>query len=231
MSNASSKASDRRPVEEIDAIMVKYSAWASSRAADPPPPSGIREVSYSSALHASNARRKVRTDLVLPAENPSEPPKPPHTPKVRQPKSPSTRRQPPAVLSAVPAKKSARQPTPVQPKVSSEMQPANRVVSLSVRLAAEECALVRMRAAESRLSVSAYLRQCVLDVDAMRIFVEKISAELHATAASGPFTSEPAQLHSARHRRSSQRPQLHQPGAARRPPPALSLKKIRPVPG
>jgi hypothetical protein len=43
--------------------------------------------------------------------------------------------------------------------------------------------LVRMRAAESRLSVSAYLRQCVLDVDAMRVFVEKISAELHATAA------------------------------------------------
>ncbi len=231
MSNASSKASDRRPVEEIDAIMVKYSAWASSRAADPPPPSGIREVSYSSALHASNARRKVRTDLVLPAENPGEPPKPPHKPKGRQPKSPSTRRQPPPVLSAVPAKKSARQPTPVQPKVSSEMQPANRIVALSVRLAAEECALVRMRAAESRLSVSAYVRQCVLDVDAMRIFIDKISAELHATAASAPFTGEPAQLHSAAIAAPRIRRPISSPGAITPSADCSLAKKIRPVPG
>src|SRR5450755_4687120 len=131
MSIARSKASDRRPVEEIDAIMVKYSAWASSRAADPPPPNGIREVTYSSALHASNSRRKVRTDLVLPAQRPIHPPKfPRHTPKVRQPKPPSTRRQNPPDVPGMPAKKSPRQPNLAQTKASSEIEPSNRVVSL-----------------------------------------------------------------------------------------------------
>jgi hypothetical protein len=201
MSSASRiKASDRRPVEEIDAIMVKYSAWASSRAPDVPPADGIREVTYSSALDATNFRRKLRTDLVLPAQKPSSPgDSQRHTPKARQ---TSTRQPAPKNLASLPAKKSARQsaaPSLASAKVSSEMQPpANRVVSLSVRLAAEECALVRMRAAESRLSVSAYLRQCVLDVDAMRVFVEKISAELHATAAAGTSSQrqrcEPALL-------------------------------------
>jgi hypothetical protein len=200
MSNARIEASDRRPVEEIDAIMVKYSAWAASRAADPPPPNGIREVTYSSALHASNARRKVRTDLVLPTEAPSGPPRPPrHTPKARSPKSSSARR-PVADDLVSPAKKS-RRPASAQPASAREIQPANRAVSLSVRLAPGECALIKSRAAESRLSVSAYVRQCVLDVDAMRIFVEKISAELHSTPAAGPFTSEPALLDtSAAHR-------------------------------
>jgi len=193
MNNARSKASDRRPVKEIDAIMVKYSAWASSRAAEPPPPDGIREVTYSSALRATNSRRKVLTDLVLPAPEPA-PSKPPRrTSQPRTPKSSAGRRRTAPVYSAIPSQNQS----PLSPaKASSQIQePSNRVVSLSVRLAAEECALVRSRAAEARLSVSAYLRQCVLDVDAMRIFVEKISTELQSSAAAGPqYASEPVQL-------------------------------------
>ena len=159
MTNARIKASDRRPVEEIDAIMVKYSAWASSRAADP--------------LRRMESGTSPIPALFTPA-----------TPGAR-----SARHRPPYRRV---------QPSPALcQKVCSEIQPANRVVSLSVRLPAEECALVRMRAAESRLSVSAYVRQCLLDVDAMRAFVEKISAELHATAATDPFTTEPAQLHTS----------------------------------
>ena len=196
MNNARIKASDRRPVEEIDAIMVKYSAWVSSRATDAPPANGIREVTYSSALHSSNSRRKVRTDLVLPAHEPVDVSKSSRRKRQpRQPQPPSNRRPAAPADPGRPQKKSALAPA----KASSELQPpSNRVVSLSVRLAAEECALVRSRAAEARLSVSAYLRQCVLDVDAMRIFVEKISAELRANAAAGTSSPhpvvEPAQL-------------------------------------
>jgi hypothetical protein len=185
MSNARIQASDRRPVEEIDAIMVKYSAWASSRTAKAPPPDGIREVTYSSALHASNSRRKVRTDLVLPAQEPTSIPKPAR-PQPRTPKPPPSRRKSsPADAESGPQEDSALAPA----KAAHSLQrPSNRVVSLSVRLAAEECALVKSRAADARLSVSAYLRQCVLDVDAMRIFVEKISAELRANADVNAFS-------------------------------------------
>jgi hypothetical protein len=195
MSNARIQASDRRPVEEIDAIMVKYSAWASSRAAEAPPPDGIREVTYASALQASSARRNVRTGLAVPEQKPSNetPMSARQAPKSRQPKQPSIRR-PATDQAGIPAKKSPRKPASVLPKSSSGIQTANRAVSLSVRLAAEESALVRRRAAESRLSVSAYLRQCVLDVDAMRVFVEKISTELHATAAASTYPAHPAQL-------------------------------------
>lgn len=191
MNKARTKAAARRPVEEIDAIMVKYSAWASSRAAEAPPADGIREVTYSSALRASNSRRKVRTDLVLPTPEPAAEPKPAR--RARQPKSsrpkpsPKHSRRAPSDLTGIHAIAPAKSSTGIQPS-------SNRVVSLSVRLAAEECALVKSRAAEARLSVSAYLRQCALDVDAMRIFVEKISAELQASTAAPHAAFQPALL-------------------------------------
>lgn len=191
MNYARIQASERRPVEEIDAVMVKYSAWASSRTTEAPPPSGIREVTYSSALHASNSRRKVRTDLVLPTQEPTPIPKPARR-QARTPKPTSGRRKSSKADSeVVPQKHSALAPA----KAAHSLQrPSNRVVSLSVRLAAEECALVKSRAADARLSVSAYLRQCVLDVDAMRIFVEKISAELQQTASATHPAFDPALL-------------------------------------
>ena len=51
-----------------------------------------------------------------------------------------------------------------------------RQVSMSLRVAASEQALIKARAAEAGLSVSAYLRQCALEV-------EKLRAQVHHTLA------------------------------------------------
>jgi hypothetical protein len=74
-----------------------------------------------------------------------------------------------------------------------------------------------LRAAEARLSISAYLRQCVLDVDAMRMFVDKISAELQATASAPHAAFAPALLsaHAAIAHSTLVRPML--PGILARP--------------
>ena len=45
---------------------------------------------------------------------------------------------------------------------------AERQVSMSLRVAASEQALIKARAAEAGLSVSAYLRQCALEVERLR---------------------------------------------------------------
>lgn len=55
-----------------------------------------------------------------------------------------------------------------------------RSVALSVRLTPNECALVKARAAEAQTSVSAYMRQCALEVDMLRDHVESALAELRA---------------------------------------------------
>jgi hypothetical protein len=51
-----------------------------------------------------------------------------------------------------------------------------RQVSMSLRVAPSEQALIKARAAEAGLSVSAYLRQCALEV-------EKLRAQVHDTLA------------------------------------------------
>jgi len=51
-----------------------------------------------------------------------------------------------------------------------------RPVSMSLRVVASEQALIKARAAEAGLSVSAYLRQCALEV-------EKLRAQVHHTLA------------------------------------------------
>jgi hypothetical protein len=53
---------------------------------------------------------------------------------------------------------------------------SERQVSMSLRVAASEQALIKARAAEAGLSISAYLRQCALEV-------EKLRAQVHHTLA------------------------------------------------
>jgi hypothetical protein len=53
---------------------------------------------------------------------------------------------------------------------------ANRQVSMSLRVAPSERALIMIRAAEAGISVSAYLRQCALDVEILRAQVRQFMA-------------------------------------------------------
>jgi predicted DNA binding CopG/RHH family protein len=53
--------------------------------------------------------------------------------------------------------------------------------SVTIRLNKQECAQLRQRAAEAGLTVSAYLRSCVLEADALRAQVKSALAEMRAT--------------------------------------------------
>jgi hypothetical protein len=53
-----------------------------------------------------------------------------------------------------------------------------RAASVTIRLSIAECARLRQRAAEAGLTVSAYLRSCVLEADALRAQVKQALAEM-----------------------------------------------------
>lgn len=55
-----------------------------------------------------------------------------------------------------------------------------RTASITIRLSEAECAQLRQRAAESGLTVSAYLRSCTLEVESLRAQVKDALAQLRA---------------------------------------------------
>jgi hypothetical protein len=57
-----------------------------------------------------------------------------------------------------------------------------RTASVTIRLSKAECAQLHQRAAEAGLTVSAYLRSCVLEADALRAQVKQALAELKIAA-------------------------------------------------
>lgn len=60
----------------------------------------------------------------------------------------------------------------------------SRSTSVTIRLSNQECAQLRQRAAEAGLTVSAYLRSCVLEADSLRAQVKEALAELRFTGKS-----------------------------------------------
>ena len=67
-----------------------------------------------------------------------------------------------------------------------------RQVSMSLRVAASEQALIKARAAEAGLSASAYLRQCALEVEKLRAQVHHTLASLERSSAKNAAFSLPA---------------------------------------
>ena len=114
--------------------------------------------------------------------------------------------------SAPPAKQSAplkreTQPAPAVPSefkevLATAVLPAGvvattkpvelaRQTAISVRLAPVERALLRKRAAEAGITVSAYVRQCALDVEQLRAQVKQTLAALEQGAAAPGNAPEP----------------------------------------
>ena len=60
-----------------------------------------------------------------------------------------------------------------------------RTSSITIRLSKAECAQIHRRAAEAGLTVSAFLRSCVLEAEALRTQVKQALAELKAESAGG----------------------------------------------
>jgi predicted DNA binding CopG/RHH family protein len=77
------------------------------------------------------------------------------------------------------AQDSSLEKVPVRPFAQRELRSA----SVTIRMSQAECAQLRRRAAEAGLSMSAFLRSCVLEVDALRAQVKQTLAELRAGTA------------------------------------------------
>ncbi len=60
-----------------------------------------------------------------------------------------------------------------------------RTSSITIRLSQAECAQIHRRAAEAGLTVSSFLRSCVLEAEALRAQVKQALAELKAESAGG----------------------------------------------
>jgi hypothetical protein len=77
-----------------------------------------------------------------------------------------------------------------------------KAASVTIRVSAAECAQLRARAAESGLTVSAYLRSCIFEVESLRAQVKDALAQLRSAPpkedrqpapAPPKFTPQPAQ--------------------------------------
>jgi hypothetical protein len=76
-------------------------------------------------------------------------------------------------------------------QMSSHAPPEHgfRTASVTIRLSKQESARLRQRAAEAGLTMSAYLRSCVLDADALRAQVKKALAELRVAESDEKLTA------------------------------------------
>ena len=82
---------------------------------------------------------------------------------------------------------------PATATVHTAAELERRAASVTIRLSTAECARLRQRAAEAGLTVSAYLRSCVLEADALRAQVKQALAEMRiARSNEQPHANTPA---------------------------------------
>lgn len=211
------RASRQRPVEDIDVILGKFSAWTTSQPLEKRSRESVAEISYEQALRAVGYRapaaasplvgEKLSESTVETHTEPSEPKRPSatkgkkaHT-RLKKKKSTANKAEPANAPKAarragyaeqlsVQALQQQDRPLVVKPSfpelmkqqvgIAEDSALMGKSVSLTVRLAPGESALVKARAAEAQVSVSAYMRQCALDVDKLRGQVEAALAELRS---------------------------------------------------
>jgi len=69
--------------------------------------------------------------------------------------------------------------------VSTLLDRNKKCASITIRLSKAECDQLRQRAAQAGLTVSAYLRSCTFEAEALRAQVKEVLAELRTAAAPG----------------------------------------------
>jgi predicted DNA binding CopG/RHH family protein len=75
--------------------------------------------------------------------------------------------------------------TPQAQSAATAFERGLKSASITIRLSKAECAQLRKRAAEAGLTISAYLRSCTFEAEALRAQVKKALAELRAAASDG----------------------------------------------
>lgn len=94
----------------------------------------------------------------------------------------------PSVAAAMKARNAA---IPLSRAPSSSRDRNLKCASITIRLSQAECAQLRTRASDAGLSISAYLRSCTFEAEALRAEVKQTLAQLRASENSGK-TQDPA---------------------------------------
>jgi hypothetical protein len=101
-----------------------------------------------------------------------------------------------------------RQPLEVRSRFKKELpqrirlNSALKTASITIRLTAEEQAQLHERAAAAQLSVSAYLRSCIFEAEALRIQVREALSQLRAATPNDPVEAVQSRAQSVRSWRS-----------------------------
>ncbi len=158
LASSSSAAPDRQP------------AWSDDRLAD-----DVATLSYERALRAHSRYKALdlsdRT-LTQPADAAPNP-----VPQAL----PADCAAPQAAVESLPS--AIAEPEPDAAPEPAAAQDRNlKCASITIRLSKAECAQLRLRAAEAGLTVSAYLRSCTFEAEALRAMVKDTLAQLRADA-------------------------------------------------
>lgn len=182
------------PLEDINAIVSRFQAWAGAQA-PAQGKHGVRELTYEEAIRSS--RRRTAPEKTAVAAEPAAPVLPAeakHQPAVersavkpakskkrvasRHVKSRTCKNKPLPAAKTAPTTKSkdvAVQPAAIFRQVlAAQVAPVPalavecRTTALSLRVSAGEHSLLKARATEANLSVSAYLRSCLFEMEDLR---------------------------------------------------------------
>lgn len=208
-----------QPVEDIDAVLGRFQAWAGAREAAGVK-AGVREISDEEALASGRYRWKPEHEVrVKPAVSPAQPSIAPPvaaggrskaaTEKKSEPKrSAMKRKNHSASRAQSPAKPSPRKEEktqsafrevlaeavkPAEVLVKAQPVELSRQVAISIRLAPAERALIKTRAAEAGITASAYIRQCALEVEQLRDQVRRAVGAMERGGRVAPEASVVAQ--------------------------------------
>lgn len=190
------------PVEDINAIVGRFQAWAGAQPSATPR-HGIRELTYEEAVRPKQRRASLKVAPSKKAEAaPAATQKAKVTPKAKLAK-PAKRTAAPRhtrrdAQSGKQTEKLVAKPVfrhvladtvAMVPAVARPLAVESRTTALSLRISSAEHALFKERAAEADVSVSAYLRQCALEVEALRTRVKQLSAATNLPPISIPQRS------------------------------------------
>ncbi len=177
------------PLEDINAIVSRFQAWTGAQT-PVHTKNGVRELTYDEAIRTSRRHAGLQVpsaDAKKPAPVSSPNAKPKKTGKSAGAKkkiaAPRHARRDSANIAVAPQPPAFRQvlaeKVSILPKdPSQELALAERrTTALSLRISSAEHALLKQRAAEANVSVSSYLRNCVLDVEGLRAQLARTLAE------------------------------------------------------
>jgi hypothetical protein len=176
-----------QPLEDIYAIASRFQAWVGAQPGAYK--DGVRELTYEEAVRSKKPHTK--SEKIVPGvskstqaagakrKNAAQPQKPRRkTPAPRRPRVNQSNKSQETALTAVLKPVTFQQALAEQVTILPAATTAEpRTTALSLRISSAEHALLKRRAAEANISVSCYLRNCVLEVENLRAQLARITAD------------------------------------------------------